>query len=161
MFRSHAVWWNSRGGPQSSPVVFVNILRLTCLPFGMCVYFFSAALWSFFQTTIQPQLLLDNTPSWPFLFRYKSQVVDLSFCLHAWTDLITCIQFSLFIQLAVCFTLPCFIYGSHVLWLQLGGEFLKGWGSFELFHRQCMIWVKFIIQAFLQKAFTHFIAGKE
>lgn len=32
---------------------------------------------------------------------------------------------SLFIQPALCFTLPCFIYGSHVLWLQLPGGFPK------------------------------------
>lgn len=97
---------------QSSPGVFVNILRLTCLQFGMCIYFFSAGLWAPFQTTTV-------TTS------FRKHVVDLSFFLYAWTDLNTWIQFSLFIQLALCFTLHCFIYGSHVLWLQLRGEVPK------------------------------------
>lgn len=106
---SHAVRWNSRGGPQSSPGVFVNMTRLA---FGMCIYFFSA-LWS---KQLKPQILLETVH-----FGLNTQIVDLSFFPYAWTDLITCIQFSLFIQLALCFTLPCFIYGSHVLWLQLQG----------------------------------------
>lgn len=54
-----------------------------------------------------------------FLFEYISQVADLSLCLYAWKDLITWIWFSLFIPLALCFTPACFIYGSHILWLQL------------------------------------------
>lgn len=81
-----------------------------------------------------------------FLFEYRSQIVDLSFFLYAWTDLITCIQSSLFIQPALCFTLPCFIYGSHVLWLQLQGGDPKAWGSFQLFLRQSLRWIVFILQ---------------
>lgn len=50
---------------QSSPGVFVNIVRLTCLQFGMCIYFFSAGLWHLFKQ-LQPQRLLENTPFWLF-----------------------------------------------------------------------------------------------
>lgn len=82
------------------------------------------------------------------MFEYKnhSSGPHFSFSLFVWTDLITCILFSLFIQPALCFSLPCFIYGSHVLWLQLQGGFLKAQGSVELFHRQSMCWIVFILQ---------------
>lgn len=108
--------------PRVAPVSFVNSPRLICVPFSMCIYFSRASLWSLFQTATNS---FRNTLFWLFLFEYKSQVMDLSFFLYAWTDLITCIQFSLFIQPALCFPLPCFIYGSHVLWLQLQCGFPK------------------------------------
>lgn len=102
MFKFHAVRWNRGGGLQSSPRVSVS-QHPPVDPFAMCIYFYSAELWLLSKTTTAT-ISFRNSPFWLFLFENRSQIVDLSFLLHAWTDLITCIQFSLFIQLALCFT---------------------------------------------------------
>lgn len=68
-----------------------------------------------------------------------SPVVDLYFSFCAWKYFIAWLQFSLFIELALCFTLSCFIYGSHILWLRLWSEFPQALGLVELLHRQSML----------------------
>lgn len=126
-------------GPHSGHIVFVNILRLL---FGVCIYFFSSALWSLKK---KPRLSLEAPHFFLFcVFKRKTRVASF-FCLYAWKDLLTCIKFSLFIQLALCFALPCFIHESDILWQQLHGGFPRARGTFELkathkFTKRCKYW---------------------
>lgn len=57
--------------------------------------------------------------------------VFLSFCFYAWMGFITCIHFPLFIQLALCFILCCFIHES--LWENIQGRIPEAGYSLEVF----------------------------